>query len=255
MRLGRWSVAGALVVLGVGGAFAFGAIPGTGGEISGCYSNTSGSLRVIDAQAGATCASGQTALRWNQTGPTGPKGSTGPKGATGPKGPTGANGPTGPKGSSGAKGPTGPTGPAGPATATVIRNASGGVGQTIAGSQGAGSAPVFLGGPTSRVRIDLAGTKTVYASIAAGLGSTDTANPVLFDLQVCWSPTGANTPQFFDPPNYMTIRAASTTTVPYTSSLSTTLPAGSYDIGLCVRNWGAAALDRNDWINGSVMVF
>jgi hypothetical protein len=244
MRFGRWSVVGALIVLSVGGAFAFGAIPGAGGVISGCYSNTNGSLRVIDAQAGGTCPAGQTALTWNQKGPTGPKGATGAKGPTGP---------TGPKGAAGLRGPTGLTGPA---AATVVKPVAGGIGQTFAGSQAATGPPVFVGaGPSTRARIDLASAKTVFASVTAMLGSTDTTNQIAFNFEVCWSQAGTNTPRFFDGSNYMTARPAPNTVLPYTSSLSTVLPAGSYDVGICVLNWAAAALNNTDWLNGSVMVF
>jgi hypothetical protein len=72
-------------------------IPDAQGVIHGCY-NTSlahgsptGALRVINtAKLNGNCASWETALNWNQTGPTGPtgaRGPTGPKGATGPTGP------------------------------------------------------------------------------------------------------------------------------------------------------------------------
>jgi hypothetical protein len=44
------------------------------GVITGCYHNSTGALRVIDAQAGQTCGSGQTQLTWNQEGPQGPAG-------------------------------------------------------------------------------------------------------------------------------------------------------------------------------------
>ena len=100
-RLGRVGRAGRLLrALGVGGAV-FGIatavqadIPDSG-TINGCYytpgklapaSPRKGTLRVIDTSKGQTCASDETALRWNAAGVTG---STGP---TGPTGPTGAAG-------------------------------------------------------------------------------------------------------------------------------------------------------------------
>lgn len=63
----------------VGGlAVAYAAIPDSGtGVITGCYKNNGGDLRVIDAQAGATCPGGYTQLTWNQTGPAGPPGLSG----------------------------------------------------------------------------------------------------------------------------------------------------------------------------------
>ena len=69
----------ALVALAVGIAKA--AIPDSGtGEIHGCYQKNQGQLRVIDAQAGATCGPSELGLVWNQIGPTGPSGPSGPSG-------------------------------------------------------------------------------------------------------------------------------------------------------------------------------
>ena len=110
-RIGRTAsvagiTAGIMVALGV----AVAAIPGSGNVYTGCYGTANGALRVIDREAGATCASGERLITWNQRGPTGPKGVAGPKGATGPVGPKGQ---TGARGETGARGPTGPRGPKG----------------------------------------------------------------------------------------------------------------------------------------------
>lgn len=72
----------ALGVVGVG--YAFGAIPGTGGVIQGCY-DSGGNLKVVNA---LPCPKGSTALSWNQTGPAGATGETGATGATGAPGPS-----------------------------------------------------------------------------------------------------------------------------------------------------------------------
>src|SRR5215216_4025194 len=110
--LTRWSGIATLVLVallatvGVG----YAAIPSADGVIHSCYnasSNPSGSLRVIDAEAGAKCNKNEKSLAFNQTGPQGPKGDTGPQG---PQGPTGATGATGPRGDTGATGPAGPAG-------------------------------------------------------------------------------------------------------------------------------------------------
>jgi hypothetical protein len=70
-RLGLVIVAGLVVASAVGG-YAYGAIPNSGtGVISACYVTSGaskGQLRVIDAQAGASCNATETALSWNSTG-------------------------------------------------------------------------------------------------------------------------------------------------------------------------------------------
>jgi hypothetical protein len=53
--------------------------------INGCYKTQNGQLRVIDPATGH-CLPSETAISWNQNGPTGSQGPTGPRGPTGPKG-------------------------------------------------------------------------------------------------------------------------------------------------------------------------
>lgn len=92
-----------------GVAVATGTIPGSDGEIDGCYA-ADGQLRVVGD--GEQCRSSETALTWNQEGEkgdTGPIGPQGPTGATGPKGDKGDPGATGPKGDKGDPGVSGRT--------------------------------------------------------------------------------------------------------------------------------------------------
>lgn len=79
----------ALVVAGSGVAVA--AIPGGGGEITGCYAaqngllgltHSKGDTRIIDETE--RCRSYEKTLTWSERGPQGP---SGPQGATGPPGP------------------------------------------------------------------------------------------------------------------------------------------------------------------------
>jgi hypothetical protein len=62
---------GCVLMLCCQAAIAIAAIPGAGGLISACY-DSKGAIRVIDAQAGATCSNKETPLTFNATGPTGP---------------------------------------------------------------------------------------------------------------------------------------------------------------------------------------
>jgi hypothetical protein len=75
----------------------YAAIPAANGTISACK-DSKGALKVIDAEAGQSCASNQQLLAWNQQGPAGPTGETG---AQGPQGEVGPTGPVGPAGVSG----------------------------------------------------------------------------------------------------------------------------------------------------------
>jgi hypothetical protein len=97
-------------ILGVAVLFvataAWASIPDSSGVIHGCYRTGPGSpsqiglLRVIDTEAGQSCARNEVSLTWNQAGPEGTQGPTGPQGATGATGATGAQGPSGAGGAS-----------------------------------------------------------------------------------------------------------------------------------------------------------
>jgi hypothetical protein len=81
--MNRETLAGVVVVAVVGVAaagVAFGAIPGVGGEIQGCYSKQ-GDLRVVNAAS--DCRKGEKALAWNQAGQDGQDGQDGQAGQDG----------------------------------------------------------------------------------------------------------------------------------------------------------------------------
>jgi hypothetical protein len=90
----KWMLVGAAAALvaGIGGV-AFGAIPGSGGVINGCYLKQTGILRVIDAEAGKKCLSFETPISWNQQGVKGDPGLAGAKGDKGDKGDPGTPAP------------------------------------------------------------------------------------------------------------------------------------------------------------------
>jgi hypothetical protein len=56
---------------GLVGSVAYASIPGPGGVINACYVKTGGALSIIDSAA--RCASNQTSISWNQSGPEGPR--------------------------------------------------------------------------------------------------------------------------------------------------------------------------------------
>ena len=95
-------------------SMAFATIP-NGGVIYACYTQSGGTLRVIDASV-RNCKKTETALSWDAEGTPGPQGPVGEQGVTGPAGPAGPTGPQGSQGSQGVQGPQGPTGPAGATT-------------------------------------------------------------------------------------------------------------------------------------------
>ncbi len=100
-----WAASAAVLGLAVFSVLGLRAtIPAPSGVIYGCYSTSSGALRVIDNSV-SSCKAYEIPLHWNQVGPMGPMGPQGVQGPAGPQGPPGMQGPVG---------PTGPAGPAGP---------------------------------------------------------------------------------------------------------------------------------------------
>lgn len=79
-------LATALVLAVVGVAAA--AIPAADGTFTACV-KSDGTLRLIDAEARATCKANERTVTWSQTGPAGPRGPEGPQGPPGPSGGTG----------------------------------------------------------------------------------------------------------------------------------------------------------------------
>jgi type VI secretion system secreted protein Hcp len=91
-----------IAALGAGAAVGVAAIPSANGTIHACIADANGAVRIIDAEApNAACATGETAIVWNQQGAPG---ATGPAGPAGPKGDQGSPGLTGDPGPSGLSG-------------------------------------------------------------------------------------------------------------------------------------------------------
>lgn len=117
MRLSKPVAIGSVLATAmIGAGVAVAAIPASNGAIHSCYSNFSGSLRVVDDDE--QCPYGYTRLTWNQQGPAGPPGPVGQHGVPGPQGPQEEPGELGPQGE---VGPVGPQGPAGTSTRFYYR--------------------------------------------------------------------------------------------------------------------------------------
>jgi hypothetical protein len=98
-RAGFRTAVVAAIVAGAAAAITYAAVQSGGGTIIACAKKTTGALRAVSSPS--DCLSTETALTWNQVGPSG---------ASGPSGPSGGSGPSGPPGSNGASGPSGPHG-------------------------------------------------------------------------------------------------------------------------------------------------
>jgi hypothetical protein len=108
--------AAVLLAAAAAAGLAYAGIPGDDGVIAGCYQQSAGNLRVIDAAAEA-CRESEEAISWNQQGPKGDKGDRGEQGDKGDPGATGAAGPQGPQGPPGPQGERGERGAPGASSA------------------------------------------------------------------------------------------------------------------------------------------
>lgn len=226
---------------------ALAAIPDSStGVITGCYNQISGALRVIDAQHGARCLTGEKKLTWNQTGPQGPLGPQGPQGAKGETGAAGPQGPAGPQGEDGPPGPRGPVGPQGPSGVVTIVPVAGEVPGFMVDPAGY----QFIG-PTAEVSTT-AGQR-ITATITAGLGMKS-GEPSPIVIGMCVQPTGGGGLSNVAGIHYLDA-VVSTSHQVYTVSASTVPPAGSWLIGYCAgTNGPSIAVDNNSSVNGWVMV-
>jgi hypothetical protein len=69
----------------IGAGVAYATIPDANGVIHGCYTKSTGTIRIIDNSV-TDCKQGETSVQWNVSGPMGPQGPAGPQGLQGPKG-------------------------------------------------------------------------------------------------------------------------------------------------------------------------
>ncbi|WP_263429432.1 collagen-like protein [Nannocystis pusilla] len=180
-------------------------------------------------------------------GPMGPAGPAGAVGPQGPEGPAGAVGPQGPEGPAGAVGPAGPVGPQGPtgivATATFA-------GQTA--GYAAGSNTWLFVGPTAVVNTQAGQRITGTAEASLGLDLTNTFASYA-DIDLCYQDVNAAALTSFNGDlavNHMFLGAG----LAYVGTGSVVPGAGSWNVGLCIRNSGTEDIVWNDRVNGWVMV-
>jgi hypothetical protein len=242
-RRGRHVALGSVAVLAVlAGGVAYATIPDAGtGLIHGCYSNTTGALRVIDP-AHSSCAAGETSLNWNQRGlrwrgawsattayAVGDGVVSSGSGYIAKVANTNSQPPStnwsllAARGAPGATGATGPQGPSG-VTTMVHYNPSG---PTNPGSwQFLGTAPV-----ESFVDANTAAEVTGSVDIASNDG-----NGIFSELGVCYEPVGGDTvtnvalvaPEFQAPTDSFFAQTV--------SGVVGNLPTGGYLVGLCSQD-------------------
>jgi hypothetical protein len=178
-------------------------------------------------------------------GPAGATGATGPAGPFGPRGPEGEQGLQGIQGEQGPQGPVGPQGPQGPQgnPGVIAILPFAGPAFSIAANT-----PWLFDGPAVTVTVSATDKITVAVShpvrIASGTG------PVTLDVDVCYQAGGAITQ--FAPTLYQQAQVGAASTV-LSVNTSRSLPAGTYNIGLCTRNRTSASF-AGDYVRGWIMV-
>jgi hypothetical protein len=253
----RLAVVGALALVGAGVAYA--TIPDSTGVIHGCYAKN-GTLRVIDSSA--KCASGETALNWNQAGP---KGATGAQGPVGPAGPAGAAGPAGPQGAAGAPGADGAAGPKGDPGATGATGPAGAKGDTGApGPQGqpgpsgvvgsyflAGQAPSPLPATqwadfrflTTPIHLTVNPGDKLSVTGSAVFGTSYVLGAKDLNLGLCFLNSQTGYIQLGAQESFSRLNAVQNQTLPVSITATFVATYGQDDVGLCFQttdaNWNA----------------
>lgn len=132
----------------------------------------------------------------------------------------------------------------------VATSALSGAVDAIAG----GAAEFVFAGPTATVTTTDAQRITGVAEAPLGTTAAEGAASFLYDL--CYRPAGSTDPLVsFAGPNSSAGQVSTATGIlPFPAAGSVVPGAGDWEVGFCVLNSGAVALDSNDFLNGWVMV-
>ena len=170
-------------------------------------------------------------------GEQGPPGSPGPMGPQGPQGPQGVQGPPGP---AGAPGPQGPTG-------VVAVAAFSGPVQSIAGP----SSVYVFAGPVATVTTTA--LQRLTGSAVAPLGLPPGSPVSRAGVGLCFEPQPGAGVANFTGANYV-LQDIFAERRSYAAAGSVVPGAGTWRVGMCVRNTGSVPINTNDFVNGWVMV-
>lgn len=99
--------------------------------------------------------------------------------------------------------------------------------------------------PARRSRYRLLASGVMLLGLSAGSPNQN------FDYGICYQLGGGTLTTF---QTYLTSTITATARLPFSASSVVTPGAGTYTVGMCVRNTGAAAINSNDWVNGFIMV-
>ncbi len=208
-----------------------------GGAGSAVAAATVGSVEILDNSLRSRDVKDGT-LRVEDLAPSTTEDLRGQAGVTGPPGARGEKGEPGQPGQPGGSGPTS-------IAETVVFF---GPVQSIAPSS-----PVWVfAGPPAQVTTTAAHPRIVGAASAA-LGFAPGSNDGYADLGLCYRlSSGGNTLNFYG--GNFTQHGFSATRTPYTATGAVVLPAGSYLVGLCVRNSSNKSISNNNYVNGYAQV-
>ena len=181
-------------------------------------------------------------------GPQGPSGPQGPQGAQGPQGPQGPQGFTGATGPQGTQGPQGLQGPQGaPGVQSIVTSGfAGGMIGTIAGN----NANWVFAGPTINVTLQAGQRIIAWGGAALALGS---GGPQPIDVDLGFRPAAGGGISNAAGIDYLTLEA-STMRSTYAVNGVINPGAGTWTIGVAVRNHDAGPLSDNNWANLSYMI-
>lgn len=211
-----------IVMLLIGGGYALAS--GGGNTINACVKKQGGALYKAKK-----CHKGDSKISWNKQGPRGKTGRPGPAGAQGAPGAAGAPGASG-----------------------FVQSASWS-GQI--GNIDAGPASTFVfAGPQATISTTAGQLVNASGSVALATKTTGTSSEVEVSICTQVATGGAVTPLAGDVNNDFQDVTVLSTRLTYAGSWAGTPGAGSWKIGMCVRNEGKQAINNPDWSVGFAFV-
>jgi hypothetical protein len=121
--------------------------------------------------------------------------------------------------------------------------------QGFIGTITSGSTSYVFAGPTATVT--LASNERLFGAAEAPLGTT--SGTTLADVGLCYQLGTGTITNFVGFSYSINLLDSTPKSIPATAATDA-LAAGTYTVGLCVRNGGSTDLDDNDYVNGWVAV-
>jgi hypothetical protein len=118
-------------------------------------------------------------------------------------------------------------------------------------ASGGSGAPWTFAGPGGNVTV--ASGQRITASAGGAMALASGSANQLVEVSLCYQLVGGGSMIAMYGAGFMVEHFTTTRTI-HSASMAAMPPAGTYTVGLCVRNTGPAAINNNDYVAGWVQV-